>query len=442
MRTIRTGATVAAALALLLLVGCTSGSTATAKGSVITAAGGPTVGGAPTLPPFDIGNAPRWTADPSAVTQAERVQAAGDAVVVSGSTGTSYTANRIAVFDAATGAPRWSATTLNGLTGDQGATPYRNTFAAVDAAGGLVLVEYYSGECQTICPPGSEGRTPERGIAALSLTDGSVVWKYAAIPSVERDSADSDAVKGLDVHLVAATDSTVLAVVGPSDLLNGGQAVAASAVTSVAIDPTSGQLQWTRTGVVAEQVAADTVLGSGPTASTPDQLGGSGAAVALDLGTGSPRWSLADRYPSSAATVASATTAVIRTVDGSTAQLHLVRIADGSVVRDLPRTVVDAVSDGTTIAWADFLWSGSVFSLQDGESTPRRSARPTPGWGPPRTAYGGYILYVADGSATQVTDRAGHVLAKDLPGRPLYVGPGTVALTTSAGTVAVYSLTG
>lgn len=94
--------------------------------------------------------------------------------------------------DLTTGEERWNLEPNEALPGADGAVLWDGPMA-VSEDGETILVEYVRTECGTSwCAPADGGVSDELGLAAMSTSDGSVLWTTPMRPSVPLDDPSLD----------------------------------------------------------------------------------------------------------------------------------------------------------------------------------------------------------------------------------------------------------
>jgi len=375
----------------------------------------------PTLPRFAIDPEPLWGNSQVPVTDIADIQfRAGRAILAGYDADSSF----VAAVDAATGTTQWSIDLYDDLNGGEGAVlAERPRFLVGDSVEGPVLVEYFSDTCRNplrSCPPGSVQSSAERGIAALSPVDGSVLWKYAVVPAFYVESEQADTARDTNVKLVATRDDVTVLVAGPSDALDARQNADPAEIRTIAVNAMTGELIWEAAGYWAQFIADETVLarvpGSGPRTADYEP----GTAVALDLSSGNERWSATDRLSQSEFLLATDDLALVRAVEDGVFSWQIVDVADGTTVADLEEWVERCATDGERLIACSIGVLSGLLSYELGETEARSF--------PDQSAlflglgFNGYLFAKALSSGEHLAvDRWGNVLSDPLPGRAVRV---------------------
>lgn len=256
------------------------------------------------LEPLSLSPNPVWgteTGGPLEVVNAATFR--DDVAVLLGGT-EDYPTSRLAVVDAATGAPRWSIEAIDELAGGDGAVWWSVSESlepnVVDQGDGwAVLVPYYYSPCPSWCHYTQVDQTEEYGVAALSGDDGHVLWKTVLVPAVPMTDPPPETPT---IRTMVTDEDLAVVVVEPPDVEYAPDTDAyVDALRVVAIDPSSGSVRWEAAGVWPEVVAGDTVLARTGANPMRTRLGGEDqregpALVALDAATGRRRWDLSERF--------------------------------------------------------------------------------------------------------------------------------------------------
>ncbi len=236
-------------------------------------------------PSVSFGEAALWTGEDLGLQHVEGVTLRGDTAVVSGLSAAGAEV-RLTVADARTGRVRWSLPGGEGLRGSSagGARLYLSgTSAAGNAATGVDNrpVVIGSGDKAAVLVQYASGRQDDeqRGVAALSLADGSVRWKQ---PLVRPYAAEEGA--NTSLQLLTADAKTVLA---------GTWSSAEGAVrATVALNASDGRRRWEHKGGWASELTSGLALGGRHLAGTNE----AGTVFALDARTGRRAWDLGGRH--------------------------------------------------------------------------------------------------------------------------------------------------
>lgn len=354
--------------------------------------------------------------EPSAVWQQEDmwpVRNTGGVQLLDGALLTA-TSKSIALVDIATGQPRWTQLDDAELSGggaefDRASSeqPY-----LVHHQNGLgVVVTYRSGDCEAW----------EQGLALLSGADGSVVWRTPTAPS------DPCEPNHWGQFLFAADDTTAVVEVGPQF----GSPQDPALMRTVAIDVATGAKKWELAGVRPYGITGDTLITTteGARRATPETgtatmglpVTATGQVAAVDLRTGAPRWSLADRFAAAevlhtAGNVVAVLTAgerkepsTVRLLDAGTGQ----EIAELGASTELGRCATDAhdlIACGSDVDRETLV----TFSVEDHSVRRERTTEPV-----------SLLTAVVDGRISVQTldpirrvtvDRAGNVIDTEPPG--------------------------
>lgn len=198
----------------------------------------------------------------------------GDSLLIQGKLGGS----QLAVVDAATGKPRWTAETAG-----HGAGQRLELFPPL--AGPAPVVD--SGESWTVLVGYNAGRATEfeSGVAAVEGQSGRVRWR-TPLNKLPQWSTDREV-------LVGADDKVAVSWFADIDDDHPKAMV-------LATDVTDGSTAWETTGMWPQFVTEDRVLGvTSPNPPGLDQAGSHSYVTALDAETGKKRWDLKNRYGTS-----------------------------------------------------------------------------------------------------------------------------------------------
>lgn len=385
---------------------------------------------------------PAWGSEDAPVESIGSIEITGSIAVVAGSTAERNSV--VTALDARTGQQLWSVEVLAELPGENGDLFSRNFALVGSGKDALVLVEYYASTCDAaLCPPGSIDTTAEHGIAALSITDGSVRWKYPAIPAVPTDTAKAEALQGRDVELVEEPGDYPLAVVGPSIAVNGSQYVEPKKIRTVALDPATGDPVWTRKKRWARRVVDDVVIATIPLRGTAGAVRSSkGPLVGLDPATGKQLWNRADDYGDIQLLDTTKRSVVIADIDGGRT-VHVLNASDGRSRLNLGKRARPTGGTGPLVVWPmkPLDTRPSLMSLADSEKQPVTSAHPLPAdvRSNPVLVHGGYIFYGTD-TYSVALDRSGNVVSERIPGRVLAMTDDLLVTRKPNEKLAVYRL--
>lgn len=240
---------------------------------------------APTTAELSISDAPIFVSNALAVHPVESVQLAGDdtAIITSRDTGL------ITAVNLTSGAVSWQLQRNDPLPGDPVAIVWSGPVIATTA--GAVIVPYFATQCPTdLCAPGGVDVSDERGYAALSAIDGSLLWKFATIPGVSDDSEDHDYISGL-VDAGAAVDESVL--IATVRQITGTSSQQGAQVFSIGIDLTTGTELWRVDDFAIYQIGG--AVAYGVLFETVDEYNASnGIPIGLDPLTGQVLWQLTE----------------------------------------------------------------------------------------------------------------------------------------------------
>ncbi|WP_026120469.1 outer membrane protein assembly factor BamB family protein [Nocardiopsis potens] len=351
---------------------------------------------------------------------------------------------RLAVVDAESGEPRWVRDT--GTLIDAGAV-LGGAESVEPLAFGEVSAPVLTGEgddWSVVVPYAVTGRkgdvddtalldAEERGVAALSGSDGAVRWKRET-PGVPR-------------VLDGAGGTVLVGAKASADPAEAGE------VTSMALDAEDGgAVLWEHEGDWVHRLAGDTALGeSAPGDWEPgaDATTEGHRVFALDARTGRAKWDLDGVFSESGVEDATEGWAVLYGVpreDGAPARTAVVRTGSGEEARS-PRghlgtglPTCAAGEDARLVCVQDAYGSFELIALAPGGSGAERSTEAAglePGDADGLRVHavsGGRIHLTApppDGEEERrsfVIDRSGAVLAEDLPGEVVAAAPDRIAV--------------
>lgn len=384
---------------------------------------------APLLEPLRVAERPLWTG-PTDVMWAEMRD--GLALFQHGDLA-------LSLYDATTGATRWTMEKLH----DLGGVAYVATLHSgpderhlVGQAG--VLVQYEGVQCRgDFCEPGPGD---ESGLALLSATDGRVVWRTPVLtyPDVPYESRPNPTLRVADDRV--AVFSVMTGLVGPK-YDKGTQ-------LTVAIDVRTGAKLWERAdGVWPMWIAGDTLLGVAAPWPPHSGLGGDPTdytIVASDLTTGEERW---EREDSRLVTVAGE----VGLVEDTSKNLTAVAAEDGRELATFEHAdrMAACQTDRTLIACLT-KFDGRDHDIVTFDTEKRKTGTVTPGAKTVLTleSVRAGRLFVTGRHAsdpakdrTYTLDSAGNEIDRrlDLPGDILLLTEDRVVLTTEEGT-AVYKI--
>lgn len=354
----------------------------------------------PLVAPRVIEKAPLW---PDALPEAGRYEIRGTSLL-----GVGAGEDAFAVTDVATGTPRWRLRENDVLPGDG-----RRLGAGLPSRWPVTIV---GDDAEwTVVVPYADAR--EQGAAGLSGADGHVRWTLPVAPG------------GAGYHYVAAADENIVV-----SLVSPEPGFALDRTRIVATGIADRATAWEATGLWPSAVVGDTVLGvraSQPGRPRDRAVPGDSVVVALDAATGTQKWHLGDRYPTSAVYLTLGDVAVVFTGDGDTGFTpHAVVIdaSTGEELADLGETG-DCVDDGATLiacrrGGADDV---RIFDVMARKVLPGATKGPVSG------AWHGYFF-----SEGRVVDRAGHTVIDDLPGRYVEAMSPEYALVAGDGGLTVH----
>ena len=192
----------------------------------------------------------------------------------------SYSPETVEVVDADTGAPYWHRDVKDKADIGEGRVIFDLETVGVGGSGdaGVVAGVYLTPACPGICPRSAQSVTEEKGVVALSMSDGSLAWVSPVVPAVAEGTAQADINQAVIPSVVGSTTTAI--IVGIPSTKGSPPAV-------VALDPANGRQLWRADGYQAIEAVPGAVLVQDRTASAPIK---SGAPAVLDPATGAPRW--------------------------------------------------------------------------------------------------------------------------------------------------------
>ena len=436
-------------VAALVAVGCANGP---APDSAPSPAGPPRIDEPAGLPAITLADEPRWGSSELDVEQVDAVTFVGaDTALVRAFTDDSDYP-QLFVVDARTGEERWTTRMLAPL--DAGADVHfmgMEWSVAGEEGEEVVLGRYYAESC--ITDPCPEDPSPEEGVVALSVEDGTVAWLHPTLPSLSEDDPDLDRQRDLTTVVVADGNDgrgAPAAVVGPTMALNGNENAAPDEFRTIALDPATGEETWSAEGVVGQRGAGGLLLATvppeGPSGNGEPAQGG---PLALAMADGTERWNVAAEHTATNLLGTTENTLLTANVLGGAIGGHQVLdLTDGSVLHDLGRGMLHPQLD---TAGADLVVGqdpdapDTLLSVTPDEPEPLRAGRPNDSIAQVSLVANGYVMITeATGRTTTVVDRSGTVLGPDLPGTPLRVTDDLVVLRKGSGpdsTFGVYERT-
>lgn len=321
---------------------------------------------APTLKPLEYGSDAIWsTADGENPVDVRDGVAVYDGI------------DKLVVADAKTGLARWKVLDLKPFPGETDVRWSRPSgdvgSRLVDHDGGLaVLTEYFATD--------ADG---EYGLALLSATDGTVLWRSPLRTSDQ----------GLRFALTAVDDR--IAVV---TYQSGGTA---------AISIKSGKKLWTGTGRYGVGIAGDVVVTQDRKPGQDEE--GQGKVSALDLSTGAVVWDLDDRYEAAEVVSAGGDVVVVRARIESKTVGKVLAAGDGHELAGLADVRSCAV-DSAVVACAG---GGPVEIVDVGTGAVTHGSGPVSDVDLVRDGR----IHVSSSDRAWTVDTEGNVIDKSLPGR-------------------------
>jgi outer membrane protein assembly factor BamB len=302
--------------------------------------------------------------------------------------------------------PAWGR--VGDLSAAPGSTGVRDGLALVSFQG-LSLVDLDTGDARWTVPPGGRlaGSTELYSSGGTLLRAGVLVRTRSGVALLSRD--DGTVVWRVPVRAdageryvpVAADDRTALVTVGPT---RGGTA------RVIAVDVATGTQRWSRDGLLLSAMAEGVVVGT--TAG--------GAVAAWDLDTGRTAWTLSDSLGARVTLTAGA--AVLVEGQGAAPARQVVSATSGELLAKLaghPSTGTCA-TDGRTLIACPLVRAGgrSAFELYDVRA---RRVSAMSGDFDVRSAclVTASLIVGANDEGYFVVDRDGRVRASNLPDRPL-----------------------
>jgi len=252
----------------------------------------------PTGPPEKVTLTTVW--DTSGLGQIDDVSLAGNVVVLSGGLkggqGIPFLAD-LAAYSVADRKRVWTSQTV-----DQQLAKIDPTLSLSD---GLVVCGSGSGAIAAVptyqnpCPDGKEScstsettRTDGKGLAAIRVSDGHLLWHNLLLPAVSRSDPQAKTRDDEYVKVIAGDGRHLLYIAGANEVVNGTQAPSADkpAWTGI-LDAATGKPVWRRDNVIARYLAGDVVLvelvGSDQAANEATY----GPVATLDAQSGRQLWS-------------------------------------------------------------------------------------------------------------------------------------------------------
>lgn len=300
--------------------------------------------GSAALDPIGLSDEPAWTWPAESDT--------GEITDVDFAAGVMVLRAQSALFavDPASGAVQWRIDSGDEIAGTDGAAWHLGRSAVVQTAStAMIVVEYARGACWppgSPCPSDDDPSAIERGIAAVSVADGSLIWATDIQPAlVDVDDAG--------LRLGFADESTAIAVVASQYELDGHKEATEGSVHSVALDVTTGAVSWVGNDGWPVAALDDTVLavdgGTWPEASDPQAHGRPGGTlVGLDREDGSRVWEYSGEGDADVVLTAGDYALVKQESQGRGYEHAMIDPADGESVADFGSGVTGCSTDGTT----------------------------------------------------------------------------------------------
>ncbi|MEU3272048.1 hypothetical protein ABZ639_14480 [Saccharomonospora sp. NPDC006951] len=416
---LRASRVVAVACVLIAGTACSAGQDEP-EGSPPASLPAPVIDQPPSVPVTTFGGAAAWTEQDGPFPELSHAEIKGDVLLVDGVSDKGGAAG-VAAVDAGTGATRWSVGALDELPGGDGALLYQvDKPTAVISRGDewWPVVEYYRQRGEDHA---------ERGLAVLSAEDGSVVRTVPVVEAAPEDQPE---------YTIAgwrAGGTSAVVVAAPSATEDEGTA------RTVGVDLLDGAVTWEREGqegLDPVAIAGDVVIAR-PAGDDDKRT----VAAAYDLGSGEPKWSLADRYPSSyvdenGAPVAAGVLAVYVTDDAGVVGVALVDATSGDEL-----TRVRMASGCASDAAGDFLACGiSVDDTSDRrlltvseDGEPRVSGKAVESGQVAGAFAGRTVVGGGSSAALNLYDAAGNPRGEGPRGRLLAISEGHLVVATSSG---------
>lgn len=373
----------------------------------------------PTAAKLTISDAPIFTSNDLAVHPVDTVQLAGDDTAII----TSLDTGLLTAVNLATGQVSWQLEREALLPGDPLAIFWNGPVIAT--AGDMVIVPYFATQCSTdLCAPGEVDVSDENGYAALSATDGTLLWKFATIPGVSDDSEEHDYISGL-VDAGAAVDQNVL--VATVRQVTGTSSPQGAQVFSIGIDLATGTELWRVDDFAIHQIAG--AVAYGVLFETVDEYNASnGVPVGLDPLTGQILWQLTEADTGYAYAAAGPDGALLAPAWATGSELILRVVTAGGTELESPGTKVmfrcPQVADTGRMACAlEYLNTGAtsrILTIGD-DAKSFTSEAPIPRAA--QVAYADdkyiYVNIPADSgdSSSYAADEHGNKLSRNFPGK-------------------------
>lgn len=330
------------------LAGCTNAADGSAK-AIATATISASISSAdetaqPTRPapdqdtatPFGIGADPLWNNAKVPFDKVLRARFLDDVAVLSGTVEPRKAPVSLAVVDAETGAARWSVKPDDPLTTGEQLIPEAGWLLVGDQ----ILIGYRA-DCRGKGCDDEDAMTIEFGIAALSLDDGTVNWLQPVIPPVERDSRDAEKWDGRSVLLVGAGERAAIVNVGSVYVTHFYEEGRADDVSTLALDPGTGDELWNSPGTIAVQLAGDHVLLRRPPTGSTVIGGPDDVLVSAAPATGELQW---NRDTPVRIDAANGTAAVVHEADRQF-DVSLIDLASGDDLASLSDPIDNCVAE-------------------------------------------------------------------------------------------------
>ena len=260
----------------------------------------------------------------------------GDSVVIKVHPGSADEPGQLTVLDAARGAVRWTLPDDAPLPGGGGAHHWNEysdqatPLVLIDGTQPAVLVNYQTNSCGTSAADcqGPEAFTTGFGVAALSLADGSLVWRHAAAERTAVGPSDDKTFWNYGMAMLTGAADGVVVLTTQTEYYSPDPA--SDVITALAAD--SGEVLWTAPGLLAKAVTTDAVFAAQARGDYDE--GNTTDTVALNLHTGEREWTV----PTPGSWPIAATTthvAVAEVTWGSAGELEIMATVDGALSTDL-----------------------------------------------------------------------------------------------------------